>query len=142
MIFIDSNVLIDVFDQEQTWRVWSDQAIEAASLDNSLLISLISVAEVAPRLGSLGKFVENIDMLGANVHDISQEAAFVAGQVFDHYRQRRRDGGDTPSCVLPDFLIGAQAQILGATILTRDARFYRTYFPDVPLITPSKDDND
>ena len=27
-------------------------------------------------------------------------------------------------------------------ILTRDARFYRAYFPDVPLITPSKDDND
>jgi hypothetical protein len=27
---------------------------------------------------------------------------------------------------------------LGATILTRDPRFYRTYFPEVLLITPNR----
>jgi predicted nucleic acid-binding protein len=39
--------------------------------------------------------------------------------------------------VLADFFIGAQAQIEGWTILTRDAARYKTYFPEVKLICPS-----
>lgn len=142
MIFLDSNILIDVFDSDQTWREWSDQAIEAASISDKLSVSLISVAEVAPRLGSLQKFNDNIGLLGAALQDISQEAAFLAGEAFGRYRKRRKSGGDSAGSVLPDFLIGAQAQLMGATILTRDPRFYRAYFPDVPLISPQKDDND
>jgi predicted nucleic acid-binding protein len=42
--------------------------------------------------------------------------------------------------VLADFFIGGHAQVAEATILTRDPRFYRTYFPSVPLITPDKAD--
>jgi hypothetical protein len=30
--------------------------------------------------------------------------------------------------------------VSNATILTRDPRFYRIYFPSVPLITPDKAD--
>ena len=30
--------------------------------------------------------------------------------------------------------------MLDATIITRDPRFYRSYFPSVPLITPDKAD--
>ena len=41
-----------------------------------------------------------------------------------------------------DILIGGHAQHLGSAVLTRDPRFYRTYFATVPLITPPKDDND
>ena len=38
--------------------------------------------------------------------------------------------------VLVDFLIGAHAAVIGAPLLTRDARRYRQYFPTVELITP------
>jgi predicted nucleic acid-binding protein len=34
----------------------------------------------------------------------------------------------------PDFLIGAHAAVAGLTLLTRDARRYRRYFPKVRLI--------
>jgi predicted nucleic acid-binding protein len=36
--------------------------------------------------------------------------------------------------VLPDFFIGAHAQVTRSPILTRDARPYRAYFPRVELI--------
>ena len=39
--------------------------------------------------------------------------------------------------VLPDFFIGAHAKVMQWPILTRDVRRYRTYFPDVELITPN-----
>jgi hypothetical protein len=38
--------------------------------------------------------------------------------------------------VLADFFIGAQAAVLGCTVLTRDAKRYRSYFPSVPLLVP------
>jgi len=60
------------------------------------------------------------------------EAAFLAGQCFVKYRRR---GGSRRS-PLPDFYIGAHAAIEGLTLLTRDARRYRTYFPALRIIAP------
>ncbi len=59
-------------------------------------------------------------------------SSYLAGTAHRAYRQR---GGVFPS-ILADFLIGAHAQVLNLPILTRDARRYRTYFPEVELITP------
>lgn len=60
------------------------------------------------------------------------EAAFFAGQCFVSYRRR---GGDRRS-PLPDFYIGAHAALAGLTLLTRDARRYRRYFPKLRVIAP------
>lgn len=60
------------------------------------------------------------------------EAGFLAAKAFHTYRARR---GNKRS-PLPDFYIGAHAAVSGLTLLTRDARRYRTYFPTVQLITP------
>jgi hypothetical protein len=38
---------------------------------------------------------------------------------------------------LPDFFIGAQAAVLGLSILTGDAGRYRSYFPTITHITPA-----
>ena len=64
---------------------------------------------------------------------IPYEAAFLAGKSFLAYRRR----GGTRRLPLPDFFIGAHAAIAGYRLLTRDAARYRTYFPKLPLITPS-----
>ena len=61
------------------------------------------------------------------------EAAFLTGKCFLRYR---RNGGARRS-PLPDFYIGAHAAVRGATLLTRDASRYRTYFPKLPLIAPN-----
>ena len=60
------------------------------------------------------------------------EAAFVAAKAFKRYRAR----GGVKSAPLPDFFIGAHAAVAGLTILTRDPRRYREYFPSVRLICP------
>jgi predicted nucleic acid-binding protein len=93
---------------------------------------------VAPHHGELAIFHKQIKAMMINVAPLSDEAAYVAGIAFLEYRRRREGAGS----VLPDFLIGGHAQTLGATILTRDPRFYKAYFPAVPLIAPTKDDND
>jgi predicted nucleic acid-binding protein len=49
-------------------------------------------------------------------------------------RRGRADG------VLPDFFIGAHAELEGLPLLTRDARRYRHYFPTMMLIAPGSEE--
>ena len=60
------------------------------------------------------------------------EAGFLAGKAFQQYRQSK---GDRRS-PLPDFYIGDHAVIRQIPLLTRDAKRYRTYFPNLQLIAP------
>lgn len=60
------------------------------------------------------------------------EAAFLAGKCFLAYRRR----GGTCRSPLPDFYIGAHAAVAGLPLLTRDPRRYRTYFPNLQILSP------
>jgi predicted nucleic acid-binding protein len=140
VILIDSNVLIDIFAPDQSWYQWSSEATAHASLSDFLVINQIGIAEIAPGFATLDVLLSKLAVFNVKVLDIDDQAAFAAGKAFSHYRARRRAGDERRGTVLPDFLIGGHAKTLGATILTRDPRFYRAYFPDVPLITPEKDE--
>jgi predicted nucleic acid-binding protein len=61
------------------------------------------------------------------------EAAFLAGKCFLDYR--RKDGRKRSP--LPDFYIGAHAEISGMTLLTHDTPRYRSYFPALQIIAPA-----
>src|SRR5262245_39046061 len=63
---------------------------------------------------------------------IPWEAAFLAGKAFEKYKAR----GGVKHAPLPDFFIGAHAAVAGMTLLTRDPRRYRTYFPKLRIISP------
>ncbi len=137
MILIDSNVLIDILDQDPNWYNWSLAEIENAATGR-IFINHIVLAECAPHVGDLDEFRASLDAMAISIEPLTDKGAYLSGIAFLAYR-KRREGART---VLPDFLIGGHALSLGATILTRDPRFYRTYFPTVPLIAPEKDEND
>jgi len=137
VILIDSNVLIDIFNRDPNWYDWSLVELENAATGR-IFINHIVLAECAPHLGDLDEFRASLDAMAIGVEPMTDEGAYVSGLAFLDYRKRRQ-GART---VLADFLIGGHAQSLDATILTRDPRFYRTYFPTVPLIAPEKDKND
>jgi predicted nucleic acid-binding protein len=89
-------------------------------------------AEVAARFDR----IEDLeDALPGDYYDrqpLPWEAAFLAGRSFVRYR---RKGGQRRS-PMPDFYIGAHAVVAGLTLLTRDARRYRSYFPKLRIIAP------
>ena len=70
--------------------------------------------------------------LGLVYLELPREALFLAAKAFRRYRRQ----GGTKTSPLPDFFIGAHALVLGIPILTRDVSRYRTYFPEVQLISP------
>lgn len=137
MIIADSNILIDIFDDDQDWADWSEEKIASLARDDSIVVNQIVVAEVAPRFGSVIAFQNMIADYGIMLLDFDAEAALEAGKANTNYRRNR--GKAAPSLALPDFFIGGHALVCGATVLTRDPRFYRTYFPDIRLITPDND---
>lgn len=128
---VDSNVLIDVIKNASPWRDWSRLRLAEAADSGSVIVNQIVVAEAAIR------FREPVAMGSLAIGELSREgipwdAAFQAGQAHLHYRSRggRRDR------TLPDFLIGAHAQVKGYRLLTRDPRRYRQYFPALDIIAP------
>ena len=141
MILIDSNVIIDVLGDE-AWRDWSIDQISVLSADHDLTVNQIIFAEVAPRHPSLDVFNGWLRKFAIAFEPFGEDAAYHAGLAFERYRARRRHGEAYRGSVLADFFIGGHALVADATILTRDPRFYRTYFPTVPLIAPEKDEND
>ncbi len=140
MILLDSNILIDIIEKDPVWFGWSFDKLVELGQSQKTVINHIVLAETAPFSGPLEQFIQSLDTMGIEVQPLCNQSAFAGGLAFLEYRKRRklRRSGS----ILPDFLIGGHAKVLGATILTRDTRFYRSYFPSVPLIAPAKDEND
>ncbi len=129
---VDSNVILDIVTEDPEWLDWSAAALARQADAGALVVNPIVYAEVA------GRF-ERIEDLEAALpgdyyqrHPLPWEAAFLAGRCFVRYRRR---GGQRRS-PLPDFYIGAHALLRGMTLLTRDAKRYRSYFPRLRIIAP------
>lgn len=132
MLLVDTNVILDVIEDDAQWYHWSQAQLDAASVHRELLINPVIYAE----LSIAYQRIEELEAMLAHgrfrVAPIPREALFLAGKVFLQYR---RNAG-AKSGVLPDFFIGAHAAVAGMPLLTRDAARYRSYFPSLELITP------
>ena len=129
---VDSNVLLDVITEDDEWVDWSASALSRAADISMLAINPIVYAEVAARFARIEDLEEAVPPDYYRRLALPWEAAFLAGQCFVKYRRR---GGSRRS-PMPDFYIGAHAAIQGLTLLTRDPRRYRAYFPAVRIIAP------
>ena len=129
---VDSNVLLDVLTDDADWADWSASQLGEAANTGVLVINPIIYAEVAAGFTRIEDLDEALPAHYYRRFPLPFEAAYLAGQCFVSYRRR---GGDrrTP---LPDFYIGAHAALAGFTLLTRDARRYRTYFPKLRIVAP------
>ena len=130
MVLVDTNVLLDIVQDDPDWGDWSQQQLEAASLRGPLAINAVIYAELSMAYERIEDLDRVVQQAGLHQLTIPREALFLAGKAFLQYRRRR--GGRTG--VLPDFFIGAHAAVTGTQILTRDVRRYRTYFPTVEIL--------
>jgi hypothetical protein len=130
VVLVDTNVLLDVVQDDPDWADWSQRQLEAARLRGPLAINAIVYAELSMAYAHIEDLEKVLELIGLREIAIPREALFLAGKVFLEYR--RRKGSKTN--VLPNFFIGAHAAIAGLPILTRDVRRYRTYFPTVEIL--------
>lgn len=132
MILVDTNVLLDVVTDDPVWSEWSRAQLIAARGSDELAINDVIFAELSVRYSAVTAVETVLDRLGAKRVEIPAIALFLAGKAFHRYRAL----GGPKTGVLPDFFIGAHATIAEAPLITRDTRRFRTYFPEISLITP------
>ena len=132
MTFVDSNVILDVVTGDPRHLDWSKNALAMRDLQGPLIVNDIVFAELCGRAASVEAAGEILRAGGFSHLAIPRSALFRAAYAYRLYRSRKglRTG------VLPDFFIGAHAEILGCPLLTRDTLRYRRYFPNVELIAP------
>ncbi|WP_260956479.1 type II toxin-antitoxin system VapC family toxin [Pseudomonas citri] len=133
MMLVDTNVLIDVLEDDPVWADWSVQQLRAQSQVHELVINPIIYAELSQTFSTFEALDEVVEELGLLVQEVPRPALFLAGKAFLRYRK----AGGGKSNVLADFFIGAHAAVNRLPLLTRDARRYRNYFPSVELVVPS-----
>ena len=132
MVLIDTNILLDVLENDSDWASWSQDQLDAAAATDALAINPIIYSELSMAFARIEELDTVIEEASLNVEAIPREALFLAGKVFLTYRKAQ----GTKHNVLPDFFIGAHAAVMQWPILTRDVGRYRTYFPTVQLIAP------
>lgn len=132
MLLVDTNVLIDVLEDDPEWADWSIAQLRAQSKVHPLTINPIIYAELSLTFSKVEVLDKTIENLGLTISELPRPVLFLAGKAFVQYR---RQGGKANN-VLADFFIGAHAAVLGCPLLTRDARRYQSYFPSIKLITP------
>lgn len=134
LLLVDTNVLVDVLEDDPEWAGWSIGQLRAQSKIHRLAINPVIYSELSLTFSTVEALDRAVDDLGLAVIEIPRPALFLAGKAFVRYR---RQGGKKNN-VLTDFFIGAQAAVSRYPILTRDSRRYSTYFTDVKLIAPDQ----
>ena len=131
---LDSNVLLDIVTADRRWLDWSTAQFRAAAAEGQVLINPIIYAELAPAFDSQEALDRWLRPVIFNRLRLPYEAGYRAGRAFVAYRER----GGAKTSPLPDFYIGAHAELAALVLVTRDAARYRTYFPKLKLITPGE----
>ena len=131
---VDSNVLLDILRPNPEWVQASQAALEEGSAAGSLVICDLVYAEICGHFADRAECDQFLTDTEIRVESLTREAAFLASLAWQAYRRR----GGRRVRILPDFLIGAHAQMQASQLLTRDERFYKPAFPTLKITAPRR----
>ena len=132
MLLVDTNVLVDVLQNDPQWADWSIGQLRAQAQLHQLVINPVIYAELSLSFSTFEALDRVVATMELAMHEMPRPALFLAGKAYLQYR--RRGGGKAQ--VLPDFFIGAHAAVEGWPLLTRDASRFRTCFPSLEVVAP------
>lgn len=132
----DSNIIIDLLHGENDQALKVQQVFLNYAAVGKIYLNPVIFAESASGSPSLEDFEARLQQLDLENIPLSNADSYRASLAF---RAHRQNGGPRTT-ILPDFLIGAQASARGWPILTRDPKRFESYFPEVEIIDPLKDE--
>lgn len=138
MILLDTNVLIYAFETESPLSNWARQVIAEAVAGESAMVNPVVLAELCVGDARPEGVADRILSWGVDIASLPASAAPVCAEAFLQYRNRRtrETVKRIATMPLPDFFIGAHAEVTNSRIATADVSRYKTYFPKVTLVAP------
>lgn len=132
--FVDTNVLLYLLDPASVHHAWSVNEINKAKANGPVIVPDIAYCEFSIGMESKVATDEAINSLALERLPCSDESFFRAGRAFQKYKN---ENSGPKSNVLPDFLIGAQAETADAPLLTANRKDYTGYFTKLTLVSPT-----
>ena len=130
---VDTDVLLDILVPNEEFFDLSAAALERAATAGSLVVCGIVYYELAVHFRTQAQCDSFLRQTDIRVEALNRSACFLASRVWRAYRKQ----GGRRSRILPDFLIGAHAQVQASQLLSRDRGLYREMFPSLRLVAPS-----
>lgn len=140
MILLDTNVIIDAQNRASPFFDWASDVISEAMRGAGAAINAVTLAELCAGKERIADLVRSeLQEAGIQLLDLPARAAASCGMAYRKYRlvRRKSAGGLAPATPLPDFFIGAHAELMGWKLATRDSERFQLYFPRVELIEPA-----
>jgi predicted nucleic acid-binding protein len=140
MMLFDTSVILDALYKDSEYYIWANDLITEAAVTDGAAVNAVTVAELCAGDRHPEVVERDLKDWGINVLDVPVAAAGVCGKAHRRYLLARRasGGGNASKTPLPDFFIGAHADIMGWKLATRDSERIAKYFPKVSLIIPKK----
>ena len=131
-VLVDTNVWVDCIDKASPWHDWAVEQLQSCSERSPLHVNLVIYTELlvpAPDVAALDGL---LDVYDTQRSALPWACAALTARAFAAYR-RRKGSKQRP---MPDFYIGAHAAVSNLSVLTRDPRGYRSYFPRLTVLAP------
>lgn len=133
-VLVHTNVWVDCIDPESEWHDWAVEQLQLCSEKSPLHVNLIIYTELLVP----GPDIEALDALLGIYETLRRPLPWSCGALAAKAFGRYRQWGGTRPLPLPDFFIGAHAAVANLTVLTRDPAGYRSYFPRLAVLGPSR----
>ncbi len=128
---IDTNILLDIFLPNERFAAESAKLLKLAYNKGALIICDIVYAELVPQFQDRQRLDNTLDTINVSLSSTNADIAFLAGEKWSLYRK----SGGTRERIITDFLIGAHALMKAERFLTRDRGFYKSYFPELQILS-------
>jgi predicted nucleic acid-binding protein len=127
MIAVDSSVLVEIL-VGAPGAAAAEAALREALAQGPVTVCDVVVAEVCSSLHQGDRALDVLEEMGITYGHVEAKSAIRAGEMQRRYRAR----AGTRARTVPDFIVGAHA-----SLITRDAGFFRDYFKGLKVIVPA-----
>lgn len=130
---VDSSILLDVLTNDPRHCAGSLSALRRGRRTGRIIACPVVWAEVRAHFENAEALWGAFSEAGLAFDPFDRECSDLAGELWREYRR----GGGSRAHLIPDFLIGAHAQVRCGVLLARDRGFFRRYFRSLRIVDPN-----